>query len=71
MAIIGPLRRLNDTAHNEPYALAVDLPDCSSSDQPIKRIGLPLGTFPSPFLERDWATFDPIAEAIHNPHQWS
>ena len=71
MAIIGPLRRLNDTAHNEPYALAVDLPDCSAATNRSSALAFHWERFPFPFLERDWATFDPIAEAIHNPHQWS
>ena len=41
--IIGPLRRLNNTAHNEPHVLTIDLPDRSSSDQPIKLVSFHSG----------------------------
>jgi hypothetical protein len=36
--IIGPFRRINNTAHDEPHVLAIDLPDRSSSDQSIKLV---------------------------------
>jgi hypothetical protein len=34
--LFGPIRRLNNTAHNEPDLRAINLPDLSSSDQSIK-----------------------------------
>jgi hypothetical protein len=34
---------LNNTAHNEPHVLAIDLPDLSSSDQSIKLLSFHSG----------------------------
>ena len=34
--MIGPCRRLNNTAHNEPHVFAIYVLDLSSSDQSIK-----------------------------------
>jgi hypothetical protein len=34
--IVKPLRRINNTAHNEFHMLTIDLLDRSSSDQSIK-----------------------------------
>jgi hypothetical protein len=41
--IIGPLGRLNNTAHNKPHALTIDLLDNSSSDQSIKLVSFHSG----------------------------
>ena len=62
--VIGPFRRMHDLPHNEPHVLAINVPDRSSSDQPMKCIGFPLGNaFHFPFLERDRATFGRFAKA--------
>ena len=41
--ITDPGGWLNNTAHNEPHVLAIDLPDRSSSDQPIKLLSFHSG----------------------------
>jgi hypothetical protein len=59
---------MNDSAHNERHAIAINLPDLSGGNQPIKRIGFQLwNAIPFPFLERDRATFCPLLEAIRKP----
>ena len=41
--IIGPLGRLHNAAHNEPHALAINLPNRSSSDPSIKFVSYQSG----------------------------
>ena len=41
--LVGSCRRLNDTAHYEPHASAIDLPYRSSSDQSIKFLSFQSG----------------------------
>jgi len=41
--IIGPFRRLNNSAHNEPHVFAINLSDLSSSDQSIKLLSFHSG----------------------------
>jgi hypothetical protein len=56
---------MNNPSHDKLNALTIHLPNLSSSEQPIKRIGFPLGNaFHFPFLEHDRATFGRFAKAI-------
>jgi hypothetical protein len=41
--IVGPLRRINDDAHNPPNPIAIYLPDLAGGNQSIKLISLHSG----------------------------